>query len=81
MALVPVVVPCTRRWQRDINAGTDSDSFDDRQYHALAGVIRQLKLAYPAISNNMAGHSDIAPGRKTDPGTGFDWQHLQQLLE
>jgi AmpD protein len=61
--------------------GTDSDSFDERQYLALASVIHQLKQTYPAIKNNLAGHSDIAPGRKTDPGTGFDWQHLQQLLE
>jgi AmpD protein len=60
--------------------GTDTDIFEQPQYLALAGIIRDLKQAYPAIGDNLTGHSDIAPGRKTDPGTGFDWQYLKQLL-
>jgi N-acetyl-anhydromuramoyl-L-alanine amidase len=60
--------------------GTDTDSFEQAQYRALADVIRALKQAYPGIGDNLTGHSDIAPGRKTDPGIGFDWAYLTQLL-
>ena len=56
--------------------GTDSDYFEDEQYGQLASLIAALQQAYPQISDNITGHSDIAPGRKTDPGTGFDWSKL-----
>jgi AmpD protein len=39
-----------------------------------------LRQAYPKIQNHIAGHSDIAPKRKTDPGLYFDWQLFRQLL-
>jgi AmpD protein len=44
-------------------------------------LIKALSEQYPSITpQRIAGHSDIAPGRKTDPGSGFDWQKLSSLL-
>ena len=60
--------------------GTDSDEFEDIQYQQLAQLVRSLQTAYPAIDDNITGHSDIAPGRKQDPGTGFDWAKLKNDL-
>lgn len=54
--------------------GTDDRPFDARQYEALARVTREIRARYPAITpDRIVGHSDIAPGRKTDPGPCFDW--------
>lgn len=62
--------------------GEDDTAYDDRQYPVLQGVIRALCAAYSAISpREVAGHSDIAPGRKTDPGAAFDWLRLYDGLE
>lgn len=61
--------------------GSDTDSFEDIQYRKLAELITALQQAYPAISGHITGHSDIAPGRKTDPGTGFDWKRLTQSIK
>ncbi|MCP5158212.1 MAG: 1,6-anhydro-N-acetylmuramyl-L-alanine amidase AmpD [Gammaproteobacteria bacterium] len=61
--------------------GADHIPYDDRQYPALATSIRALWEAYPSIHpDRLAGHADIAPGRKTDPGPAFDWQRLRRLL-
>jgi N-acetyl-anhydromuramyl-L-alanine amidase AmpD len=46
----------------------------------LVEVVTVLRQAYPKIQNHIAGHSDIAPKRKTDPGLYFDWQLFRQLL-
>ena len=51
--------------------GTDFLTFSDQQYAALIRLTRVLKRAFPI--REIAGHSDIAPGRKTDPGQKFDW--------
>lgn len=51
--------------------GTDFLPFSDQQYAALIRLTRVLKRAFPI--REIAGHSDIAPGRKTDPGQKFDW--------
>ena len=54
--------------------GTGDIPYDPDQYHALVRLIHSLQGAYPLVW--MAGHSDISPGRKTDPGPSFDWNQL-----
>ena len=59
--------------------GSDYHPFTDLQYEALIQVTRHLRRAYPAIATSrVVGHSDIAPGRKTDPGPLFDWGRYRQ---
>lgn len=61
--------------------GTDDEPFEEIQYDVLAGLVKSLQIAYPRINDqNIVGHSDIAPGRKTDPGLCFDWDKLWQKL-
>ena len=54
--------------------GADDVPFEDVQYERLAELTRALKAKYPIA--DIVGHSDIAPGRKTDPGPCFDWARL-----
>lgn len=61
--------------------GSDDLPFEAIQYTQLAAVVQALQAAYPAIQNHIAGHSDIAPNRKTDPGPCFDWQRLRGILK
>jgi AmpD protein len=61
--------------------GSDDHPYEREQYAALAEVARTLMAAYPGITpERIVGHSDIAPGRKTDPGPSFDWERLRSLL-
>lgn len=61
--------------------GTDEEPYDDRQYAALVPLIAALQQAYPGLAEGwIAGHADIAPGRKTDPGPAFDWDRLERGL-
>ncbi len=61
--------------------GTDSIPYPDAQYVSLAALIEALLATYPTLSlQRITGHSDIAPGRKTDPGPAFDWTRLRNLL-
>lgn len=58
--------------------GSDDDPFTDVQYAKLAELTRALQAAYPI--EDIVGHSDIAPVRKTDPGPCFDWQKYRNLI-
>jgi AmpD protein len=61
--------------------GCDEAPYAQAQYHALAQLIAALCAAYPTLSiERLVGHSDIAPGRKSDPGAAFDWPRLRALL-
>lgn len=89
-------VPCSRRaWHAGISSwcgrercndfsvgveleGADESPYDDAQYAALAHLAAALQRTYPI--RDILGHSDIAPGRKTDPGPTFEWPRLRALL-
>lgn len=58
--------------------GTEEDAFTDLQYEALASLLRELRQSLPI--RDIAAHSDVAPGRKTDPGARFDWPRLLASL-
>jgi len=58
--------------------GLEGDLFEPAQYDSLAAVCRALRERYPIA--HVAGHSHVAPGRKQDPGAGFDWARLQHQL-
>jgi len=55
--------------------GSDDLPFTDAQYAVLVPLVRILRSVYPIV--DVVGHSDIAPGRKTDPGQFFDWSRLR----
>lgn len=59
--------------------GCDTQPFEEVQYRQLAGLVTALRSRYPIDA--IAGHSDVAPGRKTDPGPCFDWERLRALLD
>ena len=61
--------------------GEDETPYTDVQYQVLSELIKSLISTYPGLNQEtIAGHSDIAPGRKTDPGEAFDWEYLSQLI-
>jgi AmpD protein len=61
--------------------GADDVPYTDAQYNQLSRVVLALLAAYPSLSaEHITGHSDIAPGRKTDPGPVFDWQRFRSLM-
>jgi AmpD protein len=76
---------CGRRGCNDFSIGVELEGADDLpyervQYARLAALVKALRKAYPALERaDIVGHSDIAPGRKTDPGAAFDWDLLRRL--
>lgn len=61
--------------------GCDDQDFEDQQYQSLVKVVAALQDAYPKTKQHLAGHSDIAPGRKTDPGPYFNWVYFREKLQ
>ena len=90
-------VPCSRRaWHAGASSwggrercndfsvgveleGTDEGNYADAQYVSLSRLLHALRRRYPIV--DVVGHSDIAPGRKTDPGPAFDWGRLRGSLQ
>lgn len=61
--------------------GADNTPYTDTQYQILSILIKSLIKKYPALNEKtIAGHCDIASGRKTDPGEVFDWERLNTLI-
>jgi AmpD protein len=61
--------------------GADTRPYASTQYVVLSRLIVGLMRAYPALTlERVVGHSDVAPGRKTDPGAAFDWPLLRTLV-
>lgn len=60
--------------------GTDDLPYERVQYTKLVECIAEIRANYPIHRNHIVGHSDVAPGRKTDPGPHFNWSMLNQLL-
>jgi len=62
--------------------GADHSPYESAQYAMLARVIAVLCRSYPRLTpDRVVGHSDIAPGRKSDPGPAFDWPRLRSLVQ
>ena len=59
--------------------GLEGGRFTARQYARLAALVRSLRARYPIAA--VTGHEHVAPGRKHDPGPGFDWARLRQALD
>ena len=60
--------------------GTDDQAYTDVQYVQLRQLIKALQRYHPSLDqSDIVGHSDIAPGRKTDPGGCFDWHRLADV--
>ncbi|MDH3283082.1 MAG: 1,6-anhydro-N-acetylmuramyl-L-alanine amidase AmpD, partial [Gammaproteobacteria bacterium] len=61
--------------------GTDDLPYEEVQYRRLVPLLRLLMQTWPGITaDRITGHSDIAPGRKTDPGPAFDWPRVRAAL-
>lgn len=59
--------------------GLEGEFFEPAQYTSLVQLCQQIRARYATTA--IAGHEHIAPGRKQDPGPGFDWQRMQQALQ
>jgi AmpD protein len=79
-------VHCGRERCNDFSVGIELEGADEvpytsAQYDALGRLVRALREGIPSLRDApIVGHSDIAPGRKTDPGPGFDWGQLARSL-
>ena len=61
--------------------GYNDDVFSEDQYNSLIIATKEILKKYPMIKkDNITGHSNVAPNRKTDPGNGFDWKRYLNLI-
>lgn len=60
--------------------GTDELAYTQSQYQALVSITKAIMAKYPVAEERITGHSNIAPGRKTDPGQAFDWSGYFSML-
>ena len=60
--------------------GPEYRSFSHPQIDSLMTLSHEILKRHSIPATHILGHSDIAPGRKTDPGPYFKWQHFRQLL-
>lgn len=61
--------------------GSDTVAYSPEQYTSLVNLSRHIISYYPLITlSRIVGHNDIAPGRKSDPGSAFNWPFFRQLL-
>jgi AmpD protein len=62
--------------------GSDDTPYTNAQYTTLTNVTNEIQSLFPSITTDrITGHSEIAPGRKTDPGPSFDWERYKSLLD
>lgn len=62
--------------------GTDDQAYTDAQYATLTPLSEVILAHFPDITpHRIAGHADISPGRKTDPGPSFDWLRYRHSLQ
>lgn len=59
--------------------GLEGERFEPSQYERLAELLHALARQHPL--RDVAGHEHVAPGRKLDPGAGFEWVRLQSLTD
>jgi len=61
--------------------GTDHSCFTEQQYCSLQELLRETQVLYPYLNGQcLFSHSEISPGRKTDPGPGLNWQRVRQMM-
>jgi AmpD protein len=80
-SLIQYVPPEKRAWHAGESCeleGADDVPFAEPQYETLAALVRDLQERFGPL--DVAGHSDVAPGRKTDPGPWFDWARFRASL-